>query len=68
MNFIGGTLTLLAITLVLVLPRPGALLGVFIGICYITQGQAIEIGGFNFQGAWSSAWVAAVAIGRRLRG
>lgn len=27
-----------------------------------------RIGGFNFQWAWSSAWVAAVAIGRRLRG
>jgi predicted Rossmann fold flavoprotein len=27
-----------------------------------------RIGGFNFQWAWSSAWVAAAAIGRRLRG
>ena len=27
-----------------------------------------RIGGFNFQWAWSSAWVAASAIGRRLRG
>ena len=27
-----------------------------------------RIGGFNFQWAWSSAWVAATAIGRRLRG
>ena len=26
-----------------------------------------RIGGFNFQWAWSSAWVAAAAIGRRLR-
>jgi predicted Rossmann fold flavoprotein len=27
-----------------------------------------RIGGFNFQWAWSSAWVAASAIGRKLRG
>ena len=27
-----------------------------------------RIGGFNFQWAWSSAWVAAAAIGRKLRG
>jgi len=27
-----------------------------------------RLGGFNFQWAWSSAWVAASAIGRRLRG
>ena len=26
-----------------------------------------RIGGFNFQWAWSSAWVAASAIGRKLR-
>jgi len=27
-----------------------------------------RIGGFNFQWAWSSAWVAASAIGRKLQG
>jgi len=40
------------------------------GLCLIGEVLDVDgrIGGFNFQWAWSSAWVAAAAIGRRLRG
>jgi len=48
MNPIGITLILLSSVLVLFAPRRWALLGVFLSVCYITQGQAVNVGGFNF--------------------
>jgi hypothetical protein len=48
MNFIGGILTLLMAAVVLLAPRRFAVLGVFGAVCYITQGQALNLGGFHF--------------------
>ena len=48
MNAIGITLTLLSAVMVLFAPRRWAVLGVFVSVCYITQGQGVEVGGFHF--------------------
>lgn len=34
--------------IVLCAPRRWAILGVFVSVCYITQGQTLNVGGFNF--------------------
>ncbi|MGO8697115.1 MAG: hypothetical protein ACLQVY_05290 [Limisphaerales bacterium] len=48
MNLVGVILLVPCIAAVLFLPRRHALLGIFLAICYITQGQQIIVGGFNF--------------------
>jgi hypothetical protein len=48
MNLIGTTLTVLFGAAVMFLPGRFALLGVFAAVGYITQGQAVNVGGFNF--------------------
>jgi hypothetical protein len=48
MNPAGIILTLLSAILVLAGSRRWAVLGTFIGVCYITQGQMITVAGFHF--------------------
>jgi len=48
MNPIGAILTLFASLTVLLAPRRVAVIGVFAAICYITQGQMLNVGGFHF--------------------
>jgi hypothetical protein len=48
MNPIGAILTLLFSAIVFAAPRRFAVLGVFAAVCYITQGQGVEVGGFHF--------------------
>ena len=47
MNLIGAFVLLLAITLVLSGSRSRALLGMMVGVLFLTEGQQIEIAGFN---------------------
>lgn len=39
---------MLCVAAVMILPRRFALLGVFAGVCYITQWQMVNVGGFHF--------------------
>jgi hypothetical protein len=48
MNVVGAFLTLIASSIVLIASRRIAVLGVFVGVCYITQGQVVDVGGFHF--------------------
>lgn len=48
MNAIGLTLILFSVLVVFSAPRRWAILGLFVSVCYITQGQGIEVGGFHF--------------------
>jgi hypothetical protein len=48
MNPVGILLTLGCVLAVAILPRRGAALGLFAAVCYITQGQMIDVGGFHF--------------------
>ncbi|MGD0812280.1 MAG: hypothetical protein ABSA83_01640 [Verrucomicrobiota bacterium] len=48
MNFIGITFTALFCAALMFLPRRFAVLAVFAAVCYITQGQGFNVGGFNF--------------------
>ena len=48
MNPIGAILTLLFSLIVFAAPRRIAVLGVFLSVCYITQGQIVDVGGFHF--------------------
>jgi len=48
MNPIGGTLILLCAIMVIFAPRRWAALAVLASVCYITQGQGVIVGGFNF--------------------
>ena len=48
MNSIGATLTILIALAVVAAPRLWAAIGVFAGICYVTQGQQIYTLGFHF--------------------
>jgi hypothetical protein len=48
MNSIGAALTLVASLTVILAPRRFAVMGIFAGVCYITQGQVLDVGGFHF--------------------
>jgi hypothetical protein len=48
MNLLGALLTILFSAIVLVAPRRFALLGVMAAICYITEWQVLDVGGFHF--------------------
>jgi hypothetical protein len=48
MNPVGASLTFLFSLIVLMAPRQRAVLGVMAAVCYITQGQVIDVGGFHF--------------------
>lgn len=47
MTILGISILLIVIAVVLAAPRPWALLGVMAGVLYITQGQQVQILGFN---------------------
>jgi hypothetical protein len=47
-NVLGAIFTLLFCALVFVLPRKNTVLGVYLAVCYVTQGQIIDVFGFNF--------------------
>lgn len=47
MNTIGGIITLSLVLVVLFLPRRWATLGVMSGVCYLTEGQVVDLFGFN---------------------
>ena len=48
MNAIGVSLTIVCAILILFAPRRWAALGVIMAVCYITQGQQINVAGFHF--------------------
>jgi hypothetical protein len=48
MNFVGITITIICSLIVLTAPRRWAILGVLAAVCYITQGQQMDVGGFHF--------------------
>ena len=48
MNPLGTFLTLLLSAIVFAAPRRIAILGLFASVCYITQGQGVNVGGFHF--------------------
>jgi len=49
MTPLGVLLTSIYVLMVVALPRRWAMLGVFAGICYMTQGQIVNLGGFHLQ-------------------
>src|SRR5215472_14820749 len=48
MNALGVAITVVAALMVMLGSRRIAILGVVISVCYITQGQQLDVGGFHF--------------------
>jgi len=48
MSALGSTITIILIAVVLFLPRRWAALGILSGVCYLTEGQALELATINF--------------------